>query len=155
MQKKTLIKCILLPLAVGAVSGFLTRNGMKDFMQIAQPSLTPPPWVFPIVWTILYIMMGIASYDIFVSETDRKSKMTALSLYATQLFFNFWWSIIYFNLKNYLFAFIWLIAMWGLIIATTLEFRKFSKKAALLMVPYLLWTTFAAYLNYGVYVLNR
>ncbi len=155
MQKKTLIKCILLPLAVGAVSGFLTRNGMKDFMQIAQPSLTPPPWVFPIVWTILYIMMGIASYDIFVSETDRKSKMTALSLYATQLFFNFWWSIIYFNLKNYLFAFIWLIAMWGLIIATTLEFRKISKKAALLMVPYLLWTTFAAYLNYGVYVLNR
>ena len=81
--------------------------------------------------------------------------MTALSLYATQLFFNFWWSIIYFNLKNYLFAFIWLIAMWGLIIATTLEFRKISKKAALLMVPYLLWTTFAAYLNYGVYVLNR
>lgn len=155
MQKKTLIKCILLPLAVGAVSGFLTRNGMKDFMQIAQPSLTPPPWVFPIVWTILYIMMGIASYDIFVSETDRKSKMTALSLYATQLFFNFWWSIIYFNLKNYLFAFIWLIAMWGLIIATTLEFRKISKRAALLMVPYLLWTTFAAYLNYGVYVLNR
>ena len=155
MQKKTLIKCILLPLAVGAVSRFLTRNGMKDFMQIAQPSLTPPPWVFPIVWTILYIMMGIASYDIFVSETDRKSKMTALSLYATQLFFNFWWSIIYFNLKNYLFAFIWLIAMWGLIIATTLEFRKISKKAALLMVPYLLWTTFAAYLNYGVYVLNR
>lgn len=155
MQKKTLIKCILLPLAVGAVSGFLTRNGMKDFMQIAQPALTPPPWVFPIVWTILYIMMGISSYDILVAETDRKSKMAALSLYGTQLFFNFWWSIIYFNLKNYLFAFIWLIAMWGLIIATTLEFRKISKKAALLMVPYLLWTTFAAYLNYGVYMLNR
>ena len=155
MQRKTLIKCILLPLAVGAVSGFLTRNGMKDFMQIAQPALTPPPWVFPIVWTILYIMMGIASYHVLVAEADSKSKATALSLYGAQLFFNFWWSIVYFNLKNYLFAFIWLIAMWLLIIATTLEFRKISKKAALMMIPYLLWTTFAAYLNYGVYVLNR
>ena len=155
MQRKTLIKCILLPLVVGAVSGFFTRNGMKDFMQIAQPALTPPPWVFPIVWTILYIMMGIASYNVLVAEADSKSKATALSLYGAQLFFNFWWSIVYFNLKNYLFAFIWLIAMWLLIIATTLEFRKISKKAALMMIPYLLWTTFAAYLNYGVYVLNR
>ena len=155
MQRKTLIICILLPLVVGAVSGFLTRNGMKDFMQIAQPALTPPPWVFPIVWTILYIMMGIASYNVLVAEADSKSKATALSLYGAQLFFNFWWSIVYFNLKNYLFAFIWLIAMWLLIIATTLEFRKISKKAALMMIPYLLWTTFAAYLNYGVYVLNR
>ena len=153
MQNKTLMKCILLPLLTGAVSGFLTRNGMREFMQMPQPALSPPSWAFPIVWTILYVMMGIASYEILLSETTEK--VSALSVYGTQLIFNFCWSLIFFCLKNYLLAFVWLIAMWGLILAATVKFWKIHRQAALLMVPYLLWTTFAAYLNFGVYAMNR
>lgn len=152
MQKKTLIKCIVLPLAVGAVSGFLCRNGMKEFMNMPQPPLSPPAWVFPIVWTILYVLMGIASYDIWVSESKGRGK--ALTLYGIQLAFNFFWSILFFNVKDYLFAFGWLMAMWLLIIMTAVSFYGIKKKAGYLLIPYIIWTTFAAYLNYGVYLLQ-
>lgn len=153
MQKKTLIKCIVLPLAVGALSGFLCRNGMKAFMSMPQPPLSPPSWLFPIVWTILYVLMGIASYYILASESKERGR--ALALYGIQLAFNFFWSIIFFNVKNYLFAFGWLMAMWLLIIMTAVSFYMIKKKAGCLLIPYIAWTTFAAYLNYGVYLLQN
>lgn len=152
IQKKTLIKCIILPLAVGAVSGFLCRNGMKEFMSMPQPPLSPPAWLFPVVWTILYALMGSAAYYILVSESKERGR--ALALYGIQLVFNFFWSILFFNVKNYLFAFGWLMAMWLLIIMTALSFYKIKKKAGYLLIPCILWTTFAAYLNYGVYLLQ-
>lgn len=98
--------------------------------------------------------MGVASYLVYTSDAPKDDKVLALGLYGFQLFFNFFWSIIFFNLEKYLFAFVWLIILWLLIIMTTVVFRAISRPAALLMLPYILWVTFAAYLNLAIYLLN-
>ena len=149
---KLLILCIALPLAVGALSAFLTRGGMSDFDRVLQPPLAPPAWLFPVVWTILYTLMGISSYLVLTSGDPSKY---ALLLYFVQLILNFFWSLIFFGLQNYLFAFVWLVALWAAILGTIFLFSRSSKTAALLMIPYLLWVTFAGYLNFGIYLLNR
>lgn len=151
IQWKNLISCIAIPLAVGGLSALLTRNSMDAFDSIAKPDLTPPDWLFPVVWTILYILMGIASY---LGLTSKKPNNAALTVYAVQLAFNFFWPIIFFNLKLYLFAFIWLVLLWLLILKTALLFYQISKPAGYLMIPYLLWVTFAGYLNFSIYLLN-
>lgn len=148
--KKILI-CIAIPLLVGSVSAFLTRESMQTFSTLNKPPLSPPGWLFPIVWTILYILMGLASYMVLISKKENTS---ALTVYGIQLVFNFFWSIIFFNLSLYLFAFVWLILLWILILKTTILFSQISKSAGYLMVPYLLWVTFAGYLNLGIYLLN-
>ena len=151
---KTLLICIAIPLMVGGLSAFLTRNNMAVFQQINKPALSPPAIVFPIVWTILYTLMGIASYIIFTSESNSEYLDDAIFFYALQLSANFFWSIFFFNFQWYLFSFIWLIFLWLLILITTLMFSKISKSAAILMVPYLIWVTFAGYLNFSIYLLN-
>ena len=151
---KQLIIAILIPLAVGGISAFITRGSMEAFGALAQPPLSPPAWLFPVVWTILYVLMGISSYLIYKSKAPASDKFIGLGLYGFQLFFNFFWSIIFFNLEKYLFALVWLIALWILIIMTILVFRTISKSAAWLLVPYALWVTFAGYLNLGIYLLN-
>lgn len=151
-ETKTLIKAIAIPLVVGGVSGFLSRNGMEIFDTLNKPPLSPPGWLFPVVWTILYVLMGIASYLVFQSEDEGKS--VALKLYALQLAFNFFWSLIFFNGQWYLLAFFWLIFLWGLILLTTIAFKNIDIRAGWLMVPYLLWVTFAGYLNLMIYMLN-
>ncbi len=151
---KQLIIAILIPLAVGGLSAFLTRSSMGTFQSLKKPPLSPPGWLFPVVWTILYILMGIASYLVYKADKPASDKFVGLGLYAFQLFFNFFWSIIFFNLEKYLFALIWLIALWLLIIMTALVFRTVSKPAALLLVPYIIWVSFAGYLNLGIYLLN-
>lgn len=151
IQWKKLILCLAVPLAVGGLSALLTRTGMESFDLINKPSLTPPDWLFPIVWTILYLFMGIASYLVFISE---KPNRNALTLYAVQLAFNFFWSILFFNLKLYLFSFLWLIVLWLLIAATAVLFRQIAKPAWYFMLPYLLWVAFAGYLNFAIYLLN-
>lgn len=150
---KPLIICLLIPLAVGGLSALLTMGSMEVYGNLNQPPLSPPGFLFPIVWTILFILMGISSYLIFVSDDRNKTK--ALIIYAVQLVFNFVWSLIFFNMQSYLFAFIWLVILWALIIVMIVSFWKISKPAALLQIPYLLWVTFAGYLNLGVYLLNR
>ncbi len=142
-----------MPLGVGALSAFLTRDSMEQFSALNQPPLSPPGWLFPVVWTILFTLMGIASY--LVSETGQpyRSK-TALTVYGTQLVFNFLWSLLFFNLQAYWFAFVWLILLWGLILLTTLLFYRLSKVAGYLMLPYFIWVTFAGYLNAGIALLN-
>ncbi|MEE0945502.1 MAG: TspO/MBR family protein [Acutalibacteraceae bacterium] len=150
---KKLIISILIPLAVGGLSALLTRGNMESFDSINKPPLSPPAILFPIVWSVLFILMGIASYLIFVSPKTQQRK-NALTLYAVQLIFNFFWSIIFFNLEAYLFAFIWIIALWILIIITAIKFYRISKPAGILMIPYILWVTFAAYLNLAIYTLN-
>lgn len=152
-QLKTLIICILIPLIVGGVSALLTRNGMMDFESINTPPLSPPGWLFPIVWTILYILMGVASYLVVTSDYKYRAK-TAIGVYIVQLIFNFFWSIIFFNLNQYLFAFVWLVLLWLLILITQILFYNLSKVAGYLMIPYLIWVTFAGYLNFGIYLLN-
>lgn len=152
IQWKKLFICIAIPLAVGGISALLTRNSMATFETINKPPLSPPGWLFPVVWTILYILMGIASYLVLISE---KPNSTALNVYGIQLVFNFLWSTIFFNLELYLFAFFWLVLLWLLILATTILFYQISKPAGYLMLPYLLWVTFAGYLNLGIYLLNK
>ncbi len=153
-NKKSLIVAVALPLAVGGLSALITGGAMKDFANINQPPLSPPGWLFPIAWTILYILMGVASWLIFVSKAPYKKKNNALVLYAIQLFFNFFWSIFFFKLNLYTFSLIWLIALLVLIIATAVKFKKISNTAFGLIVPYILWVCFACYLNLGVAILN-
>lgn len=151
---KKLLKNIAIPLAVGGVSGFLTSGGVEEFtLNAEKPFFTPPGWLFPVAWTILYTLMGISAYLIEATQTT-KDKKTAFILYYLQLFFNFVWSFIFFNAGNYLFAFIWIAILWVLILATTVEFHKINPKAAYLMIPYIIWVAFAAVLNFSVYLLN-
>lgn len=151
---KTLISAVIIPLLTGTISALISKDGMKNFENINQPPYSPPQWLFPVAWTILYVLMGIASYIVFTSNCDIEHKRNALIFYGIQLFFNFLWSPVFFGAKLYLFAFIWLLVMWVLIIITMLKFFKIDKTAGLLMLPYLLWVTFAAYLNFGVFMLN-
>ncbi len=127
---------------------------MEAFEQINKPPLSPPGWLFPVVWTVLYIFMGIASYLVLESDSSHKDIINALTFYGVQLFFNFLWSILFFNFSLYGIAFIWLLILWVLIIITTVLFGKISKLSALLLIPYFLWVTFAGYLNFGIAVLN-
>ena len=151
IQWKKLILCIAVPLAVGSLAGLLTRDSMQLFETLEKPPLAPPGWLFPVAWTILYVLMGIASYLVLVSG---KPCRNAMILYAVQLVFNFLWPIVFFNFQLYLFAFVWLVALWVLIFATATAFYRISKSAGILMVPYLLWVTFAGYLNLSIYLLN-
>ncbi len=153
---KTLLICLAAPLAVGGLSAFLTRDGMERFSNsVIHPPLTPPNWLFPVVWTILFLLMGLASYLVYTSGAPRKDVRKALWIYALQLLVNFIWTISFFNFQTYLFAFFWLIFLWLLILATTVLFFRISKPAGYLLLPYLAWVAFAGYLNMGVYLLNR
>lgn len=143
---------IIFPLAaliVGAAAAFITRGSFEMFDKIAKPPLAPPQLVFPIAWTVLYILMGIGA-----ALTYAKTG-TVSFLYKIQLFVNFVWPIIFFNLHAYLFAFVWLILLLALVIMMTYEFFSVSKKAAYLQIPYILWLVFAGYLNCGIWFLNR
>ena len=152
---KQLLISIAIPLAVGALSALLSRNGMAEFADLNKPALSPPAWLFPVVWTLLYTLMGIASYLVFTSGASSDKIQKALTVYGVQLGVNFFWSIIFFRLSMYLFAFIWLVLLWLLIIVTMVRFYKIKELAGDLIVPYLLWVTFAGYLNFGIYLLNR
>lgn len=154
-NKILLIKSIALPLIVGGVAGLLTRNSMQDFAVLNQPPLSPPGWLFPVVWTVLYILMGISSYLIATSDANEAVIADALTVYYIQLAVNFLWSFFFFTFQWYLFSLIWLILLWVLIIMMIKIFADISKPAAYLNIPYLLWVTFAAYLNAGVWLLNR
>ena len=151
IQWKKLILCIVIPLAVGGLSALSTCGGMEIFQSLNKPALAPPSWLFPVAWTILYILMGVASYLVLVSE---KPYHKALDIYGVQLAFNYLWPIFFFTLQAYLFSFIWLVLLWLLILAATVMFYRISKPAGYLMLPYLLWVTFAGYLNLSIYLLN-
>lgn len=151
---KTLIVCLLVPLLVGAASAIISRNGIADFNSQLQPPLSPPAWLFPVAWTILYLLMGYASYLVCTSAAPAEQISNALWIYALQLAVNFLWSPIFFLWQNYLFAFLWLLILWVLILITIIRFNAINRKSALLLIPYLLWVTFAGYLNFGVWLLN-
>ncbi len=150
---KPLIISILIALAVGGLSGFISMGSMDTYENLQRPALSPPSWVFPVVWTILFILMGIASYIVYMSNSDIKGK--ALKVYAIQLAVNFIWPLIFFNGQKYFLAFVWLLFLIVLIVETILLFKEVDKKAAILLIPYLLWTIFAGYLNISIYLLNR
>lgn len=150
-QFRDLLPFLLFPLAVGAVSALLTAGSMEAFADLCLPPLSPPGWVFPVVWTFLYLLMGFAA---FLVVNSGKCGNNALFFYLLQLFFNFMWSIWFFNCEWYLFSFFWLVALWLLIFATIRSFGIVSPAAANLMLLYLAWVTFAGYLNLGICFLN-
>ena len=154
INKKLLIICLVIPLAVGGIAALLTGGGMDVFETLNKPPLSPPGWLFPVVWTILYILMGIASYLVLEFGESQAITKRAIRLYGIQLAFNFLWPIFFFNLSAYLFSFIWLVALWLLILATTVQFCRIWNIAGYLMIPYLVWVAFAGYLNLGIYLLN-
>lgn len=151
---KGLIVCLGLPLIVGALSALLSGNGMRQFSEINQPPLSPPAWLFPVVWTILYLAMGLASWLVLTSSVDSGQKTKALRAYGLQLAVNFFWSILFFRFSLYLAAFLWLVLLWVLVIVTMVRFYRIREQAGDLLVPYLLWVTFAGYLNFGIFLLN-
>ena len=146
---------ILLAEGIGALSGWLTREGTEIFNQtVIQPPLSPPEIVFPIVWGILYALMGISAAR--VSRTPLSgTRSRGLNLFVIQLVVNFFWSLIFFNAQAFGFAFLWLLLLWFLVLWMILTFRQTDPIAAKLQIPYLVWLTFAAYLNFGVWYLNR
>lgn len=146
---------ILLAEAVGALSGWLTREGMEIFNEtIIQPPLSPPQIVFPIVWGTLYALMGIGAARISMAEKSH-DRSVGLNLFISQLAVNFFWSLIFFNAQAFGFSFLWLLLLGVLVFGIILSFWKTDPLAAKLQIPYLLWLTFAAYLNLGVWYLNR
>ena len=152
---KTYALWIALAEAVGLISGLLSREGTRLFGETAlQPPLSPPAIVFPIVWTILYALMGVSAARIALAPSST-ARSRGLNLFIAQLIVNFFWSLIFFNAKAYGFAFLWLLLLWFLVLWMILTFRKVDPLAAILQIPYLLWLTFAAYLNYGVWMLNQ
>ena len=150
-----LIGSILFPLIIGLLAAILTNDAQMQFHFFNKPALSPPGWLFPIVWTILYILMGLASYLVLRSEAGNAEKFKAITCYAAQLIMNFIWPLIFFNVSRYLLAFLWLLVMLALIVMTTIYFFKADKRAGALLLPLGVWTTFAGYLNLGIYILSR
>ncbi len=152
---KTYVYSIAATLAVGGVAAFIGKDSMNIYEKVQTPPLSPPSWLFPVAWTILYILMGISLALVLEKRRGAaRMKRNAIGIYSLNLFFNFFWSIIFFNFGAYLFAFIWLLILWFIIFAMLLNFYRTDKAAGLLLVPYLVWVTFAGYLNLGIYVLN-
>lgn len=150
----TLIISLLIPLIVGGASSAISSKAMLAYGTMDKPPLSPPAWVFSVVWTILYIMMGLALYFIIMSGDESANTTIALILYGVQLAMNFMWSYIFFNKGMYLAAFIWLLIMWIVVIVCVFKICSISKVATYMFIPYILWIAFAAYLNFGAYVLN-
>lgn len=142
-------------LLVGGLSALVTGGSMGLYEDIITPPLAPPSWLFPVVWTILFILMGISAAMIY---NDRKASMaqkkSALYTYALSLIVNFFWSIIFFNLRAFFFAFIWLVLLLYLIINTILKYYKIKPLAAYLQIPYAIWVSFAGYLTLAIWILN-
>lgn len=154
VKYKALLFSILIPLAVGGVSGFLIRGAMGEFENLIKPPFSPPGFLFPIVWSILYILMGIACFLVYQKNTDTSEKDRALRIYALSLVLNFFWPVLFFNLKAYLLSFFLLILLLLTVLLTTAVFYRISKNAAILMIPYIVWLLYAGYLNLGVALLN-
>ena len=146
---------IAIPMTVSLISAMLTKDNMKVYSELNSPLLSPPAILFPIVWSILYILMGISSAMIFiVKEKNPGSAKKGFMWYAVSLVLNFSWSIIFFNMQAAFFALIVIIALLYTIIKTILEYRKVKPLASYLQIPYALWVAFAAYLNAGIWLLN-
>ena len=151
---KTFVGWIVFTEAIGLASGLLTMNAMEHYKtEVIKPPLSPPAILFPIVWVILYALMGWGAAMVSLNARG-KDRSISIGLYLAQIMFNFFWSIIFFDREDYLFALIWIILLLVLIIAMTIYFRRVSKTASYLQIPYILWVAFATYLNAGVLALN-
>nr|WP_318000530.1 TspO/MBR family protein [uncultured Faecalibacillus sp.] len=152
MKKRTFIINLIIPLLVGGLSALLTRQQMETYMHLNKPLLSPPGWLFPIVWTFLYILMGISSYMIYISQDDRREN--TLIIYAFQLFINFCWPLFFFNLHNYFIALMILLVLIVTVIYMMILFKQINKTSFYLNIPYIIWLFFALYLNFMIFINN-
>jgi tryptophan-rich sensory protein len=139
----------------GFVSGFLSNSANSQYIEFNKPAFSPPGWVFPVVWTILYLLMAIALYRIILWGSNGKNIHKAIVYFIIQLALNYLWSILFFRFNLYGIAFLEVLLMLLFILLTTIEFCKIDKRAARLLVPYILWVSFAAILNYFIWILNK
>ena len=152
---KPYVISVLIALITGTLSAILTKGSMSLYEEIITPPIAPPSILFPIVWTVLYVLMGIGAAMICTDKAaPAQKKEKALRVYALSLFVNFTWSLIFFNLRAFFFAFLWLALLFALIVATIVRYSKINKTAAYLQLPYLLWVAFAGYLTLAIYLLN-
>jgi|SRR3989338_38592 len=150
-----LILAIIICQTAGLIGALFTRSAIPDWYAfLTKPELAPPNWIFAPVWTTLYLLMGIAAFLVWKRGLDRTDVRLALSIFTVQLVLNTLWSIIFFGLRAPGWAFIEIALMWVAILASIIAFSRISKTAAWLLVPYILWVSFAAYLNYSIYILN-
>lgn len=153
---KPYIISVVVALAVGGLSALVTSGSMDVYSKINRPPLSPPSILFPIVWTILFTLMGISAALVWQFRDSKPDDVrNALIVYGVNLAVNFIWSLIFFNMQAYLFSFIWIILLLAVIVAMIILFKRVSPLAAYLQIPYLLWVSFAAYLNFAIYLLNR
>ncbi|ADK15600.1 MULTISPECIES: TspO/MBR family protein [Clostridium] len=150
-----LIISIIIAEGVGAISAFLGMSNQEMYSQLVKPVFSPPGWIFPIVWIILFFLMGTAAYRIWIRGKQGEDVKRALVLYVIQLALNFMWTIIFFRFQLYGLAFLELMILLVFILMTTFEFSKIDKTAAYLMIPYILWVSFAGILNYAIWMLNK
>ena len=154
-KSKPYLISILIALGVGGLSAFLIRENVYIYAFLRKPPLAPPAILFPIIWTPLYILMGVSSANIFLQRAAYPDNVfDALLNYTLQLILNFLWPVIFFNMHTYLFAFIWLVVLWTSILKMIFKFSRLDTAAAYLQIPYLLWVTYAGYLNFMIYLLN-
>ena len=153
-NRKTYFIAIAIPLFAGILASILTAGQMNIYTEIVKPPLSPPAILFPVVWTILYVLMGISSAMIFLSPANRDENKLAFILYFLQLALNFIWPIVFFNFKDFKLAFVIIVFLWYAILRMILVFLSINKNAAFLQIPYLLWVTFATYLNLAIVLLN-
>lgn len=150
---KKLLIALAIPLVVGGLS-WLLSGGSGEYRALNQPPLAPPGWVFAVVWTILYLLMGYSSYRVYTAGKPPALTQRALKLYAAQLAVNFLWPIVFFAFGWYLVSFFVLVGLWILVFLTLRDFSAIDEIAGDLLIPYILWVTFAGYLNISIYFLN-
>lgn len=151
-KHRRLLISLLIPLAVGGLTALLTSKSMDIYKDINQPPLAPPGWLFPVVWTVLYALMGLGSY--LILPAPKPQRTSALTLYAIQLILNFLWPLLFFNLQLWFWAFLLLLALLMVALLMTYSFLQIRPLAGWLQIPYCLWLSFAAYLNWMIFLLN-
>ncbi len=152
MKIKSLLLSLLMTWGTGIVSSIIVYANRDEARPLYQPALTPPDWVFPVVWTILFTLMGIGTYFIYISDSSQR--MDALKINGLQLFTNFCWTVLFFGFHSYFIAFLCLIILWILVLGTLIRYYQINRTAGILYVPYLLWLTFAGYLNLAIAYYN-
>lgn len=150
-NQKLLAFFLAIPLILGVIVGFLSRP-TASYEALVKPFFSPPGFVFPIVWTILYLLMGISSY--LIAQSNNPRRYPALITYVEQLFVNLAWSPIFFTLNFRFLAFLWILFLIYLVVKMIVQFKRVSHRAAYLQIPYLLWLIFAALLNFSIVILN-
>ena len=157
MKKAGKLMCsVCLCLLTGFLGSFATMDSVKAwYVNLSRPSFTPPDWAFGVVWPILYVMMGVSAFLIWGKGLDKREVRTAMGLFILQLVLNGLWTPIFFGLHMIGFALVDIVLLWAAILITILAFRRISKTAAYLLVPYILWVSFAVALNGALWLLNR